>query len=111
MRDELIKDYRGRKDTAKPPLKKVAADHRREGVYDLTFPGAFVYPGISDYGEDNSSMPKKLLERIKATGTRVEVKRFKDPIELQTAIDLPKGVRFTTSSRVRMGIRIDLPCG
>lgn len=80
-------------------------------MYSLKFPGAVVYLEIGYYGAYYSSMPAKLLERIQATRTCVEVKRFEHPIELQTAIDLLQGVWLTTSSRVRMDIHIALSFG
>lgn len=83
----------------------------REGAYKVTLPGKLTCTGLSDLGEDNSAMPKSLLQSIKNTSVKVNYQNFTEPFHLKASIDLPDGVPFTASEKFRMDIRIALPCG
>lgn len=71
-----------------------------------------VSPEIGDYGADQSLfLPKRLLQRIKASGAKVEFKPFESHVRLRAAIKILKSVSFTACGKVVLDIRISLRCG
>lgn len=67
--------------------------------------------GIVDYGADRNAFPLEILKTLKKYTSGIMETELMKPIELDAAIELPIGTKFTASSSVRLNILVKLLCG